>query len=419
MYRDKIIKISRSKYIEESVEIAILKLDQIFHYKGTYCMVNYRDINGNLDSVVALGISDGIGRNCYKIVSLHNDNIVWDVKNSLPDVSNLIHNERYLYENENSEWFVVYGENNGSSVSRVILPIGEFVHTWTKFINLSDYTEWVYNPEDGKVRLLYDFYNQSEIDKLIDKVRQEVRYVEFESLTPSQIEMLRGPAGSVDNLVVLTEEEYQNLPYKDPNKFYFTYDGHGDLFVYVNERMLGINSHASVSGSQLEISNYPGHVIINNVVRSVLWLSNDEIVLPSTVEAPVLSPSDQEFTDPFYLTMSTPTPNVDILYKIYDVGFDIYTSPLYIENTTVIEAWSGIFDIVEPPETEEEAEYAIIPIIPWVMSSKSTEKYLRVGSVIVNGNIIEDTSGVNTVDENNNWDIETQGTVDDNNILNL
>lgn len=39
---------------------------------------------------------------------------------------------------------------------------------------------------------------------------------------------LRGPRGfngSVDNFVVLTEAEYERLRVKDPNKFYFTYEG--------------------------------------------------------------------------------------------------------------------------------------------------------------------------------------------------
>lgn len=39
---------------------------------------------------------------------------------------------------------------------------------------------------------------------------------------------LRGPRGfngSLDNFVVLTEEQYERLHVKDPNKFYFTYEG--------------------------------------------------------------------------------------------------------------------------------------------------------------------------------------------------
>lgn len=39
---------------------------------------------------------------------------------------------------------------------------------------------------------------------------------------------LRGPRGfngSVDNFVVLTEDAYQRLHVKDPNKFYYTYEG--------------------------------------------------------------------------------------------------------------------------------------------------------------------------------------------------
>ena len=41
---------------------------------------------------------------------------------------------------------------------------------------------------------------------------------------------LRGPRGfngSLDNFVVMSEAEYERLKVKDPNKFYFTYEGEG------------------------------------------------------------------------------------------------------------------------------------------------------------------------------------------------
>lgn len=44
------------------------------------------------------------------------------------------------------------------------------------------------------------------------------------------LKYLRGPRGfngSVDNFVVLSEAEYERLKVKDPNKFYFTYEGEG------------------------------------------------------------------------------------------------------------------------------------------------------------------------------------------------
>lgn len=447
MYRDKIIKISRSKNIEESVEVAILKLDTIFHYKGVFCMVNYKDADENLDSVVALGLHDGIGRDCYKIVSLHKDNIVWGVQNFLPDISNLVHDEKYIYHNTEEEgWYIVYGIQRGEERwTRIIERVGELYKGWTKFINLADYTEWVYDPDDKKVRLLYDFYNKKEIEDLIEKVRREVRYVDFDTLTPSQIEMLRGPAGSVDNFVVLTEDEYRKLAYKDPNKFYFTYDEEGRLFVHVDDNtILVIESNAVVyeqdSSTVLEI-NYPGHTRYNSSGNErVLWLSNNEIVDENIV---VFSRDSGEFTEDFYLTLSANSG--EIRYNYYEGvtlprGIDvslldnngntrgddsgdvavaeenkddksiIYTKPILIDRSCLITAFTRVYIT-----TDGEEQY--------VDSEKVTRIYKKTseGDRIVvdeDTNTIEDTSGVNTVDENNNWNITTPGTVSDN-ILTL
>lgn len=60
---------------------------------------------------------------------------------------------------------------------------------------------------------------------------------------------LRGPRGfngSVDNFVVLSEVEYARLPVKDPNKFYYTYDG-TETPGYVEENVLVVGD---------EVDNY-------------------------------------------------------------------------------------------------------------------------------------------------------------------
>lgn len=55
------------------------------------------------------------------------------------------------------------------------------------------------------------------------------------------LKYLRGPRGfngSIDNFVVLSESEYERLRVKDPNKFYFTYEGEGGNPGYVENNVL-------------------------------------------------------------------------------------------------------------------------------------------------------------------------------------
>ena len=66
---------------------------------------------------------------------------------------------------------------------------------------LSDSSKWAVS-DDKKARRITDIYSQSEIDKLIEDVKNTVRYVDFESLTPTQIETIRGHKGDQGDWVV-------------------------------------------------------------------------------------------------------------------------------------------------------------------------------------------------------------------------
>jgi hypothetical protein len=68
---------------------------------------------------------------------------------------------------------------------------------------------------------------------------------------------LRGPRGfngNIDNFVVLTEAEYDRLVVKDPNKFYFTYEGE-ESQGYVENMVLittdFVNDHILVTTGQI------------------------------------------------------------------------------------------------------------------------------------------------------------------------
>ena len=97
-----IIRINRSQYVERDRSIAILRLDQCQHYIGQPVQVRYysNPEQTEIDTVVAIGIQNGIGKDCYKVLSLGGLVLVRNVVLDPPDVSQLTHGEIYLCPDE-------------------------------------------------------------------------------------------------------------------------------------------------------------------------------------------------------------------------------------------------------------------------------------------------------------------------------
>lgn len=73
---------------------------------------------------------------------------------------------------------------------------------------------------------------------------------------------LRGPrgfVGSLDNFEVMSEAEYQRLRVKDPNKFYFTYEGEGSSSSIEDNVMI---TQDSIEDHVL----YTANIVENNVL---------------------------------------------------------------------------------------------------------------------------------------------------------
>ena len=89
-----IIQFSRSKDIESSREHAILRLDTgVTHHPGQPVVVRYyTDSNReSVNIIYAIGIKDGKGRDCYSIVSLGQNNLIWGIsKEVIPYVIGIL-----------------------------------------------------------------------------------------------------------------------------------------------------------------------------------------------------------------------------------------------------------------------------------------------------------------------------------------
>ena len=158
------IQISRNRNVARDRSIAILKLNKINHLVGQPMMVKYfaePGISNKIDTLFALGIKNGIGEDCYKIISLSGLELIRGVSKVIPDISQLVHGELYLYQDKNNIWNYVYEENN----ERKIEPIVDLAPT--VFVNIEDKFRWFWNGKD-QLKREDDFYSGDDMMNLLD-----------------------------------------------------------------------------------------------------------------------------------------------------------------------------------------------------------------------------------------------------------
>ncbi len=173
------IQISRSKYIETSRAVAVLRLNEYNFKKGEICMLNYYkdpDYRNNVGVIVAIGVSDGVGENSYRIISQGGAVRVRGVQTTLPDVSLLVHNELYVYGDDQDEWWYVHIDSSGTK--RVIEKItgGPYI-----FIDLETGYRWFYKDQDCQRE--DDFFSTAKTQKILPSLISEGKvYVEVSSV---------------------------------------------------------------------------------------------------------------------------------------------------------------------------------------------------------------------------------------------
>lgn len=159
------IQISRSQYTESSRRVAILRLNEYEFHKGEVVMVKYTkevpDFRGTIGIIVALGIGDGIGEEYYRVLTVGNEVTVTGITELLPDVSVLIHGERYITK-VNGVWNYVYINETGTE--RVIEEITETESI--TFVDLGTGYRWFYN--NGSLKREDDFFNQNFVEDTVE-----------------------------------------------------------------------------------------------------------------------------------------------------------------------------------------------------------------------------------------------------------
>lgn len=159
------IRFNRSSHIETSRAIAILSLDEAEQKVGQPIIVRYYTdaSQTTIDTIFAIGVKSGVGRDCYRFITLGQRDILWKVLYELPDVSSLVHDQTYAYGDENGDWFYVYLEGN----ERQIEPLDSKPHI---FYCVEDNSIWV-SGEDRKLRCLNNIMSKEEMDLAISQMR--------------------------------------------------------------------------------------------------------------------------------------------------------------------------------------------------------------------------------------------------------
>lgn len=166
-----IIRINRSQYVERDRSIAILRLDQCQHYIGQPVQVRYysNPEQTEIDTVVAIGVQNGIGKDCYKVLSLGGLVLVRNVVLDPPDVSQLTHGEIYLCPDEDGVWSYMYEEGGVRQIENI--TGGPFI-----FANIEDKYRWFYR--DGVLKREDDFNTEADIRALLSGYEEK-----FEDIT--------------------------------------------------------------------------------------------------------------------------------------------------------------------------------------------------------------------------------------------
>lgn len=164
--KQSIIQVSRSKFIESDRATAVLRLDSKNFKKGEVAMLNYykdRDFTTNIGVLMAIGIKDGIGRSCYRILSVGGTIVVNGVTDVIPDISLLVHGELYVYKTPEDIWTYVYKKAEESD--RTVEPIvgGPYI-----FVNLEDGYRWFYQNQSCSRE--DDFFSKDSLRDIIQTV---------------------------------------------------------------------------------------------------------------------------------------------------------------------------------------------------------------------------------------------------------
>ena len=167
MKKDSRIQISRGSYIADSRDEAIIHLNEKEFLVGELAMVKYYknpDLRTNIAVCTAIGVENGKGYNAYRLIEMGGNVMIRFVGDYLPDVSQLVHGETYLWhDTEKDIWQFV--EKNPENPERIFSDIvgGPFI-----FEDIDSGYRWFY--KDGSCKREDDFFTKDQFNIIIQDI---------------------------------------------------------------------------------------------------------------------------------------------------------------------------------------------------------------------------------------------------------
>lgn len=167
---DKTIKIKRTGKIFRTIQEALVYLNNIPHKKGQPVMLLYCIDENNVDSILALGIEDGVGPDSYKIISVSGIKVISGIITSeeeLPDSSTLVNSETYVYRETitNDLYWIFLDQTH-----REVAPIDSNIYY--RVYSLADNSEyWVFG---GDIERFNNSYSKEYIDSIIYNITNSI-----------------------------------------------------------------------------------------------------------------------------------------------------------------------------------------------------------------------------------------------------
>ena len=171
------ILLSRGDYIEDSRAIAVLRLNERIFKKGEPTIISYYknpDFRTDVGTLLALGVEDGKGDDCYRIISTGDTVLVRAVVDSLPDVSNLVHGELYIYKDASEVWYYVYKNSYDAERTIEVITGGPYI-----FLDVETGYRWFYENQDCKRE--DDFLRTDKLKAILIKLTANKGYLEVTS----------------------------------------------------------------------------------------------------------------------------------------------------------------------------------------------------------------------------------------------
>ena len=174
------ILIQRNQEILNNIDAAMVYLDtEVYHIPGQLVMIRYYtdSLKTNVDTLFAVGVkykdpnnnSDeraGYGRNYYSIISTSELYVVYDVLDDPVDVSELVHDQRFLCKVD-GVWKIELISADGKSRTFIDVPKDPYI-----FRNLADGLQYYYR--DGELKREDDFVTSESLSEELKIVEENV-----------------------------------------------------------------------------------------------------------------------------------------------------------------------------------------------------------------------------------------------------